>query len=66
MTFNSVLWQLYHACCEGTVRCQKCKWHNQRTDGICCHLVDELKRKGEVENERSGNQVFKHQDDQAL
>jgi len=41
------LWHLFIRCSEGTKRCHGCKWNNQRTDGMCCSLVDEINKKRE-------------------
>lgn len=42
------LWRLFVHCSNGTHNCQNCKHNNQRLDGYCCMLVDEIEKKLEV------------------
>lgn len=51
-TMDADLWLLFMKCSDGTRDCQKCEYNNQRIDGYCCSLVDDISLK--LEENKNG------------
>ena len=55
---DSDLWNMFVICGNGTQNCHKCRFTNQRTDGYCCSLMDNISKKLEENKNGIRNSVF--------